>query len=250
MKTLVKLNDHLYVPQDFSKSHWYYADPEGKKKYTGVTTVCGVIAKPQLIGWAARMACEYVSVEWKSGKEYSEDEITLVLEAAKSAHTKKKEAAGEHGTDTHTLVENWVNECLQTNEGKPLLAWGADDPIAKFKEWAVETVDHFLFAERRMADPETFVAGTADFGFVSKNGRKFMADFKTSSGIYGIEYWLQVAAYRFLAEKNGDEPYDGQCVVRLGKDGSFEAQYTDNYVVDRDAFLAALTLYRAQAYHK
>ena len=74
-----------------------------------------------------------------------------------------------------------------------------------------------------------------------------MADFKTSSGIYGIDYWLQVAAYRMLAEEEGDEPYDGATVVRMGKDGSFEVKHRFDYETDKEAFMACLTIYRAQA---
>lgn len=254
-----KITDILWVPEDFETHHHYYADEKGEKEYTGTTSVLGVIAKPSLIPWAARMACEHV---WENRGRLTEDQgdgaftyncledekLKVVLEEARIAHTKKKEAAGEHGTDTHALVEEYVNYCLKSFDGQPVndYAFDGDDAILKFKAWAVENVDHFLFSERRMANKDLWLAGTADFAYISKDGKRMMADFKTSSGIYGLEYWMQTAAYRLLAEGEGDAPYDGQTIVRLGKDGSFEVQHRYAYDVDRSAFLAALTIYRAQ----
>lgn len=242
---LVKIKENLYVPVNFGKDHYYFADAEGKKKYTGITSVLGVLAKPALIGWAAKMAVQSMeSINWEQAAEFPEYRNSK-LEEARTAHTRKKEEAGAHGTDAHALVEQYINSCIESFGGRPV-APAEEDSIKKFTDWAVENVDHFLFAERRMAHPELFLAGTADFAYVGKDGKKYMGDFKTSSGIYGIDYWLQVAAYRLLAEGEGDEPYDGSAIVRLGKDGSFEAQYRFDWETDKEAFLACLTLYRAQ----
>lgn len=248
------------------KSHVYKLDG---KPMTGVTSVIGVLAKPALIGWAAKMATEYI---WEHGEKikvtadnnddfvkafllerFADGEYRVVtkelLDEAKSAHTKKKEAAGSTGTDRHAEVEEWINLCLKS-DGKPNFAMPHTTDIKQFVDWAVENVDHFLFSERRMFNKELFIAGTADFAYIGKDGKRYMADFKTSSGIYGIDYWLQCAAYRMLAEGEGDEPYDGATIVRLGKDGSFEVNQLMDYVLYKEAFLACLTLYRLQAHNK
>ena len=213
------------------------------KPATGVTTVISVLAKPALIGWAARMACEYVrehAIFLEEGNEYRVSVDALI--AAQTAHTKKKDAAAEHGTDSHALVEEWIKNRMDNRMSATDFS-----PIQKFIDWAIENVDHFLFSERRMFNKEHFIAGTADFAYIGKDGKKYMADFKTSSGIYGADYFLQVAAYRMLAELEGDEPYDGMTIVRLGKDGKFEVQYLYEYESFRDGFLACLQLYRLQA---
>ncbi len=233
------------------EKHEYLIDG---KRATGVTTIIGVLAKPQLIGWAARMACDYVwgELEDKIHLGIPATELEEILEKAKSAHQKKKEAAGTHGTDAHALVEGWINVCLEKHKGAPFYLAETDPcfdckSIMQFVAWANTEVDHFLFSERQMFNKDMFIAGTADFAYIGKDGKRYMADFKTSSGIYGIDYWLQVAAYRLLAEAEGDKQYDGATVVRMGKDGSFEVQHRFDYETDKEAFLACLTLYRAQA---
>jgi hypothetical protein len=240
------------MEKSFNKAtHRYLIDG---KPATGVTTVIGVLAKPALIGWAAKMAVEHVRSEYTRIVEGGDEAFEEVLEEARCAHTKKKEAAGTHGTDAHAFVEVYVNDCLK-NEGHPQSEETVDDglyppTIRQFIKWAHENVDHFLFAERQMYDAELFIAGTADFAYIGKDGKKYMADFKTSSGVYGIDYWLQTAAYRMLAEGEGDAPYDGCVVVRLGKDGSFEVLQLEEYVLYKEAFLACLKLYRLQAHNK
>ena len=228
------------------KTHSYLIDG---KKATGVTTVLGVLAKPNLIGWAARMAAEFMEKAITSGEYDLTDKAVLgdLIDEAKNSHTKKKEAAGTHGTDTHALVESYITMCIESNgaQGKPMDV--ARPEIQKFIDWARENVDHFLFSERRMFNKDMFLAGTADFAYVGKDGKRYMADFKTASGIFGIDFWLQTAAYRMLAEAEGDAPYDACMVVRLGKDGSFEALRVFDYETCKNAFMSCLVIYRAQA---
>lgn len=225
-------------------THSYLIDG---KPATGVTTIIGVLAKPALISWSARVCAEYIETEFTKWVQHKESvfDIKAVCEAGKTAHTKKKEAAGTHGTDTHALVEEYINLMLR---GADI---GEEEPrytsIQPFIEWSRGNVDHFLFAERRMYNRKLFIAGTADFAYIGKDGKKYMADFKTSSGIYGVDYFLQVTAYRMLAEAEGDAPYDGMTIVRLGKDGKFEVQKLYEYETYKEAFLCCLTLYRAQA---
>lgn len=236
------------------KTHTYYIDG---KPATGVTSIIGVLAKPNLYSWYARVAAEHIDGFIREVAEHIDLPSSIedgtwsrIVEEAKKAGNKKKEAAGTHGTDAHALVEKYITLMINDEAGVPFEM--NDDPthywkpIQPFIKWSVENVDHFLFAERRMFNKELFIAGTADFAYIGKDGKKYMADFKTSSGIYGIDYWLQVAAYRMLAEAEGDTPYDGATVVRLGKDGQFEVQILYEYERMKEAFLACLTIYRAQ----
>lgn len=254
MSTLHEGNQNQVSRFAFDKATHTYTY-EGKKM-TGVTSVIGILSKPALIGWASKTCALYIESEglmaFGDGQEFSPEKFKEICDAGRTAHTKKKEEAGTHGTDTHTLVEEYINGLLKDNNGVPMLGYmdAQHAGIKKFTDWAEENVDHFLFSERVMYNQELFIAGTADFAYIGTDGKRYMGDFKTSSGIYGIDYWLQVAGYRLLAEAEGDEPYDGSTVARLGKDGSFEALNRYDYQTDKEAFLACLTIYRAQGTFK
>lgn len=258
------------------EKHKYYLDG---KLMTGTTTVLSVLAKPALIQWAANLGTAKAYELAESMEPDRRNQLSQAIaravkkhgkinaaacqdldrefpefKEARCAHTKKKEEAGKHGTDTHSLVEDYVKLSLETNEGRPVTdeALGFEEsarltPIAEFVKWSVANVAAFLYSERAMHDPDLFFAGTADFGYVGTDGRRYVGDFKTSSGIYGIDYWLQVAAYRYLAEKEGDAPYDGMTVVRIGKeDGACEIRSVYEYDTFREVFLACMAIYRAQ----
>ena len=84
------------------------------QRMTGVTTVLSVIAKPALIGWAANMAVDYVKDYIKvhpdvRGQDQL-DKLLVVVEEARTAHTKAKEKAGDVGTLAHKKIEVWIKE--------------------------------------------------------------------------------------------------------------------------------------------
>lgn len=93
------------------KTHSYLIDG---KPATGITTIISVLAKPALIGWAAKMTAEFIQLNGKWSEDKTQVTITgKQLEEAKSAHRKKKEEAGVKGTDAHTLVEEYITTCLK-----------------------------------------------------------------------------------------------------------------------------------------
>lgn len=254
MATSLIANSMSTIPQEGfyynDATHAYYFNG---KRMTGITTILGVLAKPNLYGWYARMAVEFV--ESGVGKLINAEGwldmvgFKALLEEAKGAGNKKKEAAGTHGTDAHKLVEHWIKGAIQAGGPSKAPLSAEYESIRPFIEWAIENVDHFLFSERKMYDQALFIAGTADFGCVLKSGQRLIGDFKTSSGVYGIDYFLQCAGYKILAESNGDEPYAGCVIVRLGKKGpkDFDVHYSYDTVTAETAFFACLTIYRAQA---
>src|SRR3990167_11462488 len=87
------------------------------KPLTGVTTVLGVIAKPMLIQWSANMAVEYVLQNKTKFINENSQLVTELLDEvckeARVAHRKKKESAGEWGTNIHTLAEEYINICTE-----------------------------------------------------------------------------------------------------------------------------------------
>ncbi len=56
-----------------------------------------------------------------------------------------------------------------------------------------------------------------------------------------------MAAYTLAWTEMGGKKLSGSCVIRLGKDGSFEVGWRYDHATDLSAFLGALAIYRAKA---
>lgn len=250
------------IPQGFfyrDSDHSYFLDG---KRMTGCTTVLGVIAKPQLIPWAARMACDYIRENGKkSTTEYTqsdkETEISYEvteeqLKEAEVAHTKKKDDGATAGTDTHAQVENFVKECIADNNGYPLVerTLTASVTLTQFIHWAYDNNIRFLSSEERFYSEKYFVAGTADLIF-EKDGKRFIGDIKTYKKIWDRVPMFQCAGYALMAEEMGQPKFDGYCIINLPKERNFKESediaWTFDTENDTKAFLACLTIYRQLA---
>jgi hypothetical protein len=272
--TLIKLNDNLYIPENFEENHVYFADEEGKKKYTGITTVLGVLNKPALVPWAARMAVEYITTnEWT---EWATNDICYVkketLEEAKTAYAKKREDGAKKGTDTHALVEEYVNECIERNGGKPFFV-SIHESIQVFVDWARKENITFISAETPLVSQKHWIAGTADLIF-EKDGKRYIGDIKTYKKIWDRQPFYQCAGYAMMYEEmntilvvsseeqewhNSDEftntkKIAGYCVINLPKERDFieDADIMWSFDVEGDtrAFMACLEIYRQNAQFK
>jgi hypothetical protein len=222
------------------------------KKVTGVTTILGVIAKPALIQWAANKAVDYVNKAYFENKDTFVDRLSDILDNAKKAHITVRDDAAKKGTNVHSIVEEWINQCIDHYDGKAIapMEEHPNKQFVKFYTWAVENQVVFLASEVPVYSKKHYYAGTYDFMF-KMDGKKYMGDLKTSNGIYGREYFAQCAAYRLAHEEmTGEKDIDGSMVVRCGKNGTFEAVASYDYETDKDIFLAALKLYRGLATYK
>lgn len=233
-------------------SHTYYLDG---KALTGVTSVLNVISKPALIGWAAKMATEYL---WDNRDRLAQTTLEGKLEydrkvflEAKGAHNRKKDDAATKGTDIHSLCEEWINACIESYAGAAVAPPQQSEikQLQDFIEWAVTHNVTFLASEKKMYSESLWLAGTCDFVAIV-DGKKLLGDIKTTSGIYDLTPFLQCAAYRLILEEMGEKDFEGSVIVRLGKDGSFEERYRYDFETDKKGFLAAMELYRALATYK
>jgi ATP-dependent exoDNAse (exonuclease V) beta subunit len=204
------------------------------KPLMGVTSVLGVIAKPALIGWAARMAADYVLENLKDM-----DNLEQVCELAKNAHARKRDEGAEKGTDIHAWIEEWIagkNPEMPKDEGPR-------KQIEEFLKWATENKVEFLESEKRMYSEKHWIAGTCD-AIAMIDGKKYVVDFKTQSKMWDKTPFLQMAGYRIMLEEMGEKDYEGGCVVLLPKEGGLETHYSYDYDTDKEGFLAALKLYK------
>ena len=227
------------------KSHKYHLDG---KPMTGVTTVLGVINKPALVAWSAKMACEYV-------RENLHDlaDIERVLELAKGAHNRFRDKAADAGTDVHAECEKYINLMI-TDQGGVALLMNDETQNAQVKafiQWAVDNNIMFLASEKRVYSVKHFTAGTLDFA-CEIDGIKYIGDIKTTSGIYDRTPFAQTAAYQMMwAEMEGKEPSEvaeRRIIVNLKKTGTFDPEkdvyISQHYEDDIELFMSALTMYR------
>lgn len=282
-KNLVRLADNLYVPEDFENNHYYFADAEGKKKYTGVTTVLGVLDKRQLVDWSARIATQKafllaeenhevlseLCAELEKYPNISSDQIKklgvkypFILEA-KNQYAKKRDDGAKKGTDTHTLVEEYVNKIIRDNDGYP----DTSEPkeLYDFASWAAKENIKFLSAETPLVSEKLWVAGTADLVF-EKDGKTYIGDIKTYKKIWDRTPMYQCAGYALMWEemernegekngfdysKGGSRAYsqiDGYCIINLPKERKFDEEQDIRWSFDVEgdtkAFLACVELYK------
>jgi hypothetical protein len=266
-----QIDDFRFEP----KAHVYTLN--GKPMH-GVTSILGVISKPALVPWAARMAVEYIKENSLTATSTVADadgrpEEVLnyykvyeeTLDEAKNAHRKKKEDEAEKGTDVHALVEEWVGLCIEYNAGEPKLVFQLAErmyilpsAIDAFARWATKEKIRFIASEQRLYSKQLWVAGTCDLIF-EKDGKRYIGDIKTYKKIWDRVPLIQCAGYALMWEEmqiaeqtkdlqNGDiivaKQIDGYCVIRI-KDNEFEAVWSGDPEGDKQAFLAAVTLYKA-----
>ena len=241
------------------KAHVYTLD--GKRLY-GVTSVLGVINKPALVQWSASEAVKYVDANliWNADENEFLDKKLSVLKEAKVAHRKKKDGAADIGTSIHSMAEELIKGAmdeeggyfLSGDEGHALTEKSTDierKAITQFVDWAVKNNAKFLASEKKMYSEKMWVAGTADF-ICEIDGKKYLGDIKTTSGIYDKTPFLQCAAYRLMCEEMGEKGFNGSIIIRLGKDGSFEEKYSYDFEGDSKGFLAALELFKSLEAYK
>lgn len=169
-----------------------YRLPDGRS-VPGVTTVLGVINKPQLVGWANRLGLEGYDVS------------TYVNEAAKT------------GSLVHYIIECMVQgETPDIGNYTPNQLEDAHQALKSFWHWGSVRRVEFLESELQLVSTEYEYGGTIDC-FCVIDGAKTLLDFKTSGNIY-IEHMIQVSAYAQLTKENGVS-IDQVGILRIGKGG-------------------------------
>src|SRR5512144_522209 len=78
--------------------HQYFV---GEEQVDGATGILSAIAKPALLPWGVNMTVGYLAENLKPGIALDELQIKALLDAAKKAHTVKRDTAGDIGTMIH-----------------------------------------------------------------------------------------------------------------------------------------------------
>ena len=180
-----------------NRGSWHqYLDDD--HELPGVTTILNaVLAKPALVGWAARMSAEYVVDHW--------DDLTAMtpserLKAVRGATDRTSKSAMARGTRIHEMGERLVH--------------GIQVDVADEDVGPVEAYAHYLdtwhvvpiAVEATVASRRFQYGGTLDLIGTDVRGLTFLGDIKTGSGVYS-DVALQLAAYRYaeVMLHDGDE---------------------------------------------
>lgn len=255
------------------KEHTLVFNPDSSIRYTidgkratGVTTILGAINKPALVDWSAKMAYQDVLDDIDSDPDLERvlENTQRKIKEKDYAHKKKSGAAMDVGTLAHADVEAYIRFKMGETDSfsinpetahivQPFIDWAEGKVPLKVKthrydknsiEMSPKSVQ-FLLAEQSVFSPKFFYAGTFDFLAVI-DGKKYICDFKTSTGIYGREYFYQTAAYRnALAELGMGDDLAGSVIIRSGKEGNdLEVKVSESYEQDFKAFKAAYVIYK------
>ena len=170
----------------YPKSHRYKLDGAW---VPGVTTLIGKgLPKPAIPYWAARTVAEWVA----DNPDLTEDLKRMggrgpAVAFLKELPWQKRDEAAIRGTDVHALAERIVHgEEVEVPDHLTGYVQG-------YVDWLDSTGLEPLLTERPVASRQWRYAGT--FDLIGKlDGRLWLLDVKTSSGVYGSTA-LQLTAY-------------------------------------------------------
>lgn len=171
------------------KGHWYKLDG---KKADGVTTLIGDgLRKKPLEAWGIKSVAEYVADNLEDVYAMRSMGRDAIVAALKQSPYSDRDRAARRGTEVHKHGE----QLIRGEEVEP------PDELAGHVESYVKFLDEWkptpILVEAPVASRRWGYAGTLDSVLELPDGRRVIADIKTSrSGIYA-ETGLQLAAYRY-----------------------------------------------------
>lgn len=174
-----------------AKAHQRYKTSDGRP-CVGVTTVLGVMNKPQLVNWANKLGLDgYDVTKWVDG-------------------------LARIGTCIHYLVECNIKEQepnLDDFTGNEIAT--AKRSFQKWQDWRSKNNFELINSELQLVSDSLQFGGTCDI-YANVNGIATVLDIKTSKACYS-EQRTQVVAYKELLIEN-KLPVSECRIIRLGRD--------------------------------
>ena len=164
-------------------------------------------------------------------------------------HNKAAGKAADSGTLAHAMVELYLRgkrpETAIKGHSKEVVD-KAETSFLAFLEWAEQTNLKVEELELSLVSENHQFGGTMDANILTINGKRAIADWKTSNAIYP-DHLIQNAAYGLLWKENfPDKPIDGgYYIIRFAKDtGDFHQHFFQELEEAEEAFLLCLRLYQ------
>lgn len=221
--------------------------------YPGVTGAVGILDKPAIANWMARLTAE-AAVELlgelpKIMLAVGPDGVVAAL--TKAAGT-RSDAAKNAGSAIHGLMEDVVRGQDRTAGAPPEIR----GRVLAASDWWASSGWRLRLAEAFIVNPTLGYGGTIDLLAYDEKGKTVLADWKTGSGVYH-ETRLQLAGYglaEVIAPQDSPRAYPMPAVERYAvlhvTDGGVSVIDVDVDDEDREAFRACLPLSRWHAKRK
>jgi len=246
------------------------------REVPSVTTVLDVLAKGGLTIWGMRVGIKGVLGLFEEGHlssafDWDTDTERLALSAGEYADAvsvealmkehllttdKVKDSAADRGNVVHAALESWANSGKLPNpEGFGEVEKGYVQGIVEFIKDADPTP---VRTEVMVGSVEHGYAGRYDIELQFKETRKvrltpkqkwqeiepgiYLADCKSSKGVYPSTHFRQLAAYEAARIECGYPPTDAQYVLNVNGEGSYA--FVRSTAVLND-FLAVLSVYKS-----
>ena len=206
---------------DKTKAHVRYRD-SNNNIVPGVTTIVGLLAKPQLIVWANRLGLQGID------------------------STKYVDAMADIGTLAHYLIMRHLKgEEADTSDYSPNQVDAASNCLASYLAWEKGHTLVPKIIEEPLVSDELEVGGTPDLYCILDNVPTVI-DFKTGKSLYH-ESSYQIAGYKTLLEEKGN-PVEQCRLIRIGRDDDegFEEKIIKDSTTDYNIFLCCLSIYHLQ----
>jgi len=206
---------------DKTKAHTIYKDSNGNR-VPGVTTVTGLLAKPQLIKWANNLGLKGID------------------------SSKYADALADIGTLTHYLILCHIKEELaMTLDYSPNQLDVANNCFASYLAWEKTHKVEPKIVEMPLVSNEMRYGGTPDL-YCLLDGVPTLIDFKTGKALYK-EHNYQVAGYKAIIEEMG-HPVKQSRLLRIGRDDDegFEEKIINDDTIHKSIFMCLLGVYHLQ----
>lgn len=214
--------------QKLPEPKWDVSFSEGNHQYRAngkivpsVTTVIGILDKPALVAWSAKITAQWllkrINLIKKGALAYSVGDEGEVYQAARTEHMRETSKAGKIGTSAHKAVEKWVKYGKKPTKSSSEATRTAFDA---FERWANNIGlkrGGCLGSEIRLYSKKYGYAGTLDL-LAYLDGKLYLIDVKTSNNFYEPDMPMQLAAYAHAVEEMYGVEVEGLGVIRLDKE--------------------------------
>lgn len=229
-----------------AKSHRYkIAETKPAQYIPSVTTIGGLLNKPFLVEWSARVTAEAaIAAMIEHQGPLNDEDVDRLVTASRAAHRGVRDEGARVGSDVHDRIKMFLRPDLGEPEDYEDAGIEADMAFSCFVEWHEENIVNgewdVVEVERIVVHPNGHYCGTFDLLLRHKSQptRFRLVDWKTSNqsdsnpaALYP-EYYFQISAYVRAIEASPE--YDVDFIedgmqVSLGKNGRMIQS-----IIDRD----------------